>query len=544
MTQPADAMITPALADEVCIRKNADTVVAGSIAAIGAQYLVTLTATDCSGDHVLAAEKAEVAGREAVLPAIDRLIAHVRSKVGESRRSIDRFNVPMMDVRTGSLDALKSYSQATWLSSHGRLSDALPLFQHATDLDPNFAPAYFGAGVLEITVHNKDLGAAALQKAFDLRDTVNERLKLQITATYSQYVTRDLTAALQNYGAWVVLYPKDASAWSDLADAELSLGDDAQAATAGDRALALKPTFEAGYVVPARAYLALNQFEKARAVALETLKIGLGGDSTHDALTRADFALGDDAGVEREVAWSATTPSPRTTFGAGDVELCRGRVKAAELFLDRYSAMMGGREIEDAGRSDRARNLADMGLRPAALALLRPEPKSFQPDAVYTLAEIGDRSRAEALLAAELTAHPSDTLLTKVYAPQTRAALALRDGKPIEAVADLQPALPYRARNFRTDYLLGLAWLAAGDGVHASAAFQTILDHHGWDAEAVDYPLAKLGLARAQHLTRNDAASLASYRSFLADWRAADANVPALIAAKAEYRRLSAGHPG
>jgi tetratricopeptide (TPR) repeat protein len=388
------------------------------------------------------------------------------------------------------------------------------------------------------------LGAAALQKAFDLRDTVNERLKLQITATYSQYVTRDLTAALQNYRSWVSLYPKDASAWSDLADAELSLGDNAQAAKTGDQALALKPTFEAGYVVPARAYLALNQFEKAQAVARETIKIGLGGDSTHDALMRAAFALGDDAGVERERAWSATAPSPRTTFGAGDIELSRGRVKAAEGFLDRYGVLMGGREAEDAGRSDRARGLADMGLRQEALALLQPEPKSFQPDAAYTIAEIGDRSRAEAMLAAELEAHPSDTLLTKVFAPQTRAALALRDGKPLQAVAELQPALPYRARNFRTDYLLGQALLAAGDGVRAAAAFQTILDHRGWDPEAVDYPLAKLGLARAQHLTHKDAASLASYRSFLADWRGADANVPALIAAKAEYRQLSAGHPG
>jgi tetratricopeptide (TPR) repeat protein len=142
------------------------------------------------------------------------------------------------------------------------------------------------------------------------------------------------------------------------------------------------------------------------------------------------------------------------------------------------------------------------------------------------------------MLAQALRRTPRDTLLAAVYAPEARAALAIRRGKPLDAIAALRPALPYEARDFDVAYLLGSAWIAAGVGARAAAAFRTILDHPGWDPVSPLYVLARLGLARADRLKGDIPAARRDYQAFLGAWKNADPGVPILLAAKTEYARL------
>jgi DNA-binding winged helix-turn-helix (wHTH) protein len=159
MAKPKDTPVTLDVASEICTRNGGQAVIDGAIAPMGSDYLVALAATNCAGDQVLDAEKAQVTSREAVVPALDGLVNHMRSKLGESQGSIDRFSVPLAREKTASLEALEAYSQAAWLVQHGQTQEAIPLYQQAIGLDPNFAVAY--AGLAATFYNNHDFQRAA-----------------------------------------------------------------------------------------------------------------------------------------------------------------------------------------------------------------------------------------------------------------------------------------------------------------------------------------------------------------------------------------------
>ena len=536
MIQPKDAPLTPALAREVCARTDSGAVIEGAIAAIGSRYLMTLTATDCAGARTLAAEKTEVTGREAVIPALDRLVGRVRGKLGEGTRSVLTFDVPMARQRTVSLTALKAYSEGDWLYSHGRPVESIPLFQRAIDLDPDFAAAYAALSTVYADFYETKLDVANISRAYALKDTVGEREKLFIVARYHQSVTRDLNAAIRNLQVWSETYPRDPLAWKNLADAEDYLGRYLQEIEAAKRALALDPGLETAYAALARAYLGDGRLTEAKAVCLMAVGKGLDGDGVHETLLRIAFMRHDLAGFNREIAWARGRPAERRTLAMEDeIALGQGKVGEADGWFDRLTYLGQQQGLPDDSRASRARSLADIGLTNRARALLVGDDGDANPDYLIALAEIDDPARAEALLARSLRLGPDDTLLNNVYAPQARAVLALRRAQPQAAIAALQSALPYESCDFDVPYLLGSAFLAAGDGARAALEFQKILDHQGWEATSPRYPLARLGLARALRLRRDLVASRREYEAFLATWKNADPDVPILRAAKAEY---------
>ena len=149
------------------------------------------------------------------------------------------------------------------------------------------------------------------------------------------------------------------------------------------------------------------------------------------------------------------------------------------------------------------------------------------------------------MLARQLEAHPFDTLLQQYEASQVRAAAALVEHRPGEAIEDLQPAVPYDLRAFDGPALRGKAYLANKQPIQAEAEFRKILDHSGIEPLSYNYPLAELGLARAlaaeASLDQPDKASEATfaYKIVLQIWKDADPDLPRLKEAKAEYARLS-----
>jgi tetratricopeptide (TPR) repeat protein len=186
------------------------------------------------------------------------------------------------------------------------------------------------------------------------------------------------------------------------------------------------------------------------------------------------------------------------------------------------------------------RMLFDMGLIAEARKLVDGLPPiDGQTDLIVAAAQLGETSRASAILAHDLAEFPSDTLWQKVKGPQIQAAILLNGHKPLEAINELRSGVPYELRNYDLFMLRGRAYLEAGRGQEAVAEYRKILDHQGVDPLSPDYPLAWLGAARGYALCKNIPESRDAYEHFFVAWKDADADVPALREAKLEYAKLS-----
>jgi DNA-binding winged helix-turn-helix (wHTH) protein/tetratricopeptide (TPR) repeat protein len=542
MTRPPDAPTTATVLQEVCARNNGLAVVHGALGRVGARYLVTLGADDCANGEPIAAERAEATGRDDLLPALDRLTRALRGKLGESAASVTDFSVPLVKARTASFEALKAYSEARFDVEHGKRTDAIPLYRYAITLDPTFAAAHAELAVVFYNLKQTPDAVAEITAARRSMNGVDPRERLAIANAYNAIVDRDAEAGLQIFRTSSQVFPNDAEAWANLANQETWLGEPQAAIEPARRALALEPGVEAASVVLARAYLHADRFADARRTVREAESRKIDGDDLHGVAYQIAIATGDAAAAAREMAWASGKAGERwMLIEAGQAAFRSGQVRRG-LSLFARAVDLGRRfGIGDFTAAPNARLLYEMGLADQARASLAAVPAGFDSaDYRFSLAEFGDASAATRLLDSDLARAPRDTLLNRVFAPEVRAALALRSGRPSEAIQALAPATPYELRNFDIPYLRGVAWLAAGDGASAAAEFHKVLDHPGVEAVSVLYPLSHLGLARAEAMRGDRAAAGAAYRAFLADWKDADPDMPLLAKARAEYARLTA----
>lgn len=541
MARPKDEPLTAAVTREVCARNNGVAAINGAIAAVGTRYLLAVTATECSDGDVLSAEKAEVDRRDALLPALDRLIGKARRRLGESAASVRRFDAPLLQRRTTSLEALRAYSDAVYDVFHGRRTESIPEFQHAIALDPKFSAAYSDLAVIYSNLRQNDLASASILKAHSLQDGLGEHEKFLLEERLNTIVTGDVPAGLRLLQAWTRIYPDDGSAWSNLSNKENWIGDYPDAIRDGRRANLLSPDNEASYVVFARALLHAGRYDEARAVCDQAIAHHVDGDDLHRVLYQIAIARDNDAAAAAELAWAKGKPGETSIL----IEACQtafGRGKIAEGLGTFTRAYELGKSfgLGDVFSAANARLLYDLGLPDLARQTFARVPAGFDSiDYRFDLAEMGDVAHAEALLKAALAKTPNDTLLTKISIPEVRAAEALRRGQPLAAVEALKPAEPYEMRTFDVPFVRGRAFLAAGDGVHAAIEFRKILDHRGVEAVSSHYQLSELGFARALALQHDVAGSRAAYLRFFQDWRNADPDMPLLAAAKAEYAALA-----
>jgi DNA-binding winged helix-turn-helix (wHTH) protein/tetratricopeptide (TPR) repeat protein len=540
MSRPRDTPLTEAVAAEICARNNGQAVVDGAIAVLGADYLVTLGATDCATGRALDAEKTEVAGREAVIPALDRLIGRMRERLGESREQIARFNVPLANEKTTSLAAIKAYSEGVWLANSGQSDQAQALYQQAIELDPNFAAAYASLAALDFNTGHKRAAEDAMVKAFGLRNTVNEESRLNIEILFNSLVSGDYNAVISSAQAMTHIYPRQGSAWINLSNAENWLGHYESAIAAGRRAVEIAPTRESSYVVLARALMHAGRLDEAAQVCGRAAAKGLAGGQTAGLTAEIAIARQDAPGLARVLAAAHEKPyEPAILAVAARDAYRQGQVARGDGLYARATALNAAKGDPDDSLVDHASDLAELGLRDRARALARRAPSDADPMTyLLTLAELGDGARAYAILESDLRSRPSDTLLNAVLKPELDAATAIRSGHPRDAIADLRTAAPYEARDNEAPYLRGEAFLAAKDGPGAAAEFRKIIDHPGVEPADVLRPLAQLGLARAYELAGDVSRSRSAYQQLFADWRSADPDLPPLRAARVEYVAL------
>jgi eukaryotic-like serine/threonine-protein kinase len=559
MGQPADARLTPEIARELCQRMASAAVLEGTIAQIGTQYLMTLKAVNCESGESLASSEAQAIDKNHVLDALGKTASEIRNKLGESLSTVQKFDTPLEQATTPSMEALKAFSSAVKVQITIGNGASIPFFKHAIELDPNFALAYARLGIAFTSIGEPSIAAGYTQKAYELRDRTSEQEKYFISAVFHKEVTGNIEKAGQACTLWIQAYPRSEMPHVYLSGAIYPvIGQYEKALEEAREVVRLNPDFPISYAFLMFNYTALNRLDEAKAAYRQTLERKLDNTLYPPAFYQIAFLQNDAAGMAQQVAKSAGKPGVEDELLAleADTAAYSGRLKDAREYSRRamdsaereqekevaatYSAMSGLREALF-GDADGAR-------RRATLALGRSAGRDVQYGAALVLAYAGDDARARALTDDLAKAFPEDTIVQFNYLPTLRAKLALNRGKASEAIETLRAATPYELgqSTFSTYawtalypvFVRGEAYLAARQSKEAAAEFQKIIDHRGIVVNQPIGALAHLGLARAYAMQGDTTKTRAAYEDFLTLWKDADTDIPILKQTKAEYAKL------
>jgi tetratricopeptide (TPR) repeat protein len=574
MSRPVSTKLTPEVARELCQRVSSKAYIAGSIASLGSEYVLGLKAVNCQSGDPLAEKQVTAGSKEKVLDALGEAASKLRTELGESLATVQKFDVPLAQATTSSLEALKEYSLGNKAGNEKGNAAALPYHQRAIELDPNFAMGYLVVGNDYNNFGEVGRASEYYTKAFQLREHASEREKLAISAQYYSHVTGELDKAVQTYQEEIESYPRDWPPHGNLGTVYCDQGQYEKAVEATRQALRLAPDWVVSYGNLASYTLALQRFDDTRQIIREAQARKMDNDNLHTSLYALAFLSSDLAAMAEQQQWYGGKPdyeneglalaSDTEAYG-GHVGKARGLTKRAVDSAIRADNKEGGAiweanaALEQAGYGipTEARQLAEEALK------LAPTSPGAESEAGLAFAMAGDMARAEALAEDLAKRYPLDTQMQSLWLPAIQAQLALNGAKknPASALNALQAAVPIEFGSIPflnnisclyPTYVRGEAYLAAGQGTAAAAEFQKILDHSGMVWNCWTGALAHLGLARANALQSRtfqgqgqgadaDAArvrALATYKDFLTLWKDADPDIPVLKEAKAEYAKL------
>ena len=550
MNRPDGEHVSRNVALEVCQRTNSKAVVSGAIAALGHEYVVSLEALNCrENGEVFGSQQVHAANKEGVLDALSAASSGLRRELGESLASIRKFDAPLREVTTPSLDALKAFNAGAELQRHGPdPSAAIQFYNRAIELDPNFALAYAYLAQIYTSIGESERGIFFLEKAYALRDRVSKREGLLLESFYHSDVTGNTDKEIEAYNVWMEEYPRDWLPVDSLATTlRLYFNQYDKAVELDQRAIELDPQQPFSPSGLALSYLALNRVQDARGVLDRMLAKGLDNLNIRASLYQVAVMQGDTATADQQAHWSDKQPAQDNLgyfLTAGGAQL--GHLANAQAIADRDV-----KELTTAGfKESAAVELSSLAVieasfqdimearRHAALSLDLSHAAIGDRNAALALALSGDAVRAQALIQKQERQFPKDTWLNRVMAPCVRAAIVINQHKFAEAIALLEPVRRYDLASglgFESLYLRGLAFLGANKPDRAAAEFQVIIDHRGVASLSPNWALAYLGMARAHALAGDIAGSRSAYQQFLALWKEADPGIPILKEARAEY---------
>jgi serine/threonine protein kinase/tetratricopeptide (TPR) repeat protein len=547
MGRAPDERITGEVGREICQRAGIKAMLNGSITNLGSQYVITLDAVNATTGESLAREEVQSSSKEGVLNSLHEAGSDLRKKLGESLASVQKYDKPLSEATTSSLEALKAFSLGD--SKHQMFDElsALPLYQHAVELDPNFAMAYARMGTIYNNLGQTELSETNRQKAFELRDRASEHEKLYIMSHYyvdSGQLDKGITA-LELYKQ---TYPRDATPYNNLAAVYNQMGQFENALDNGRKAVLLDPDSASGYSNVGFAYAGLNRLDESKATFQESLQHKAGGIVVHSSLAVIAWLQGNNEGMERELDAMKNDPQGefQVTGLRASLAAYAGKVNAGRSFgqKQREAALrLGFKEAAASEYSQEAFTEATFlskarALDDVAQALKLSQSPNVVLNCAAALAMVGESARAGKLADDVAQKRPYDTVVQFVAVPLVKAQIELNQGDPAKAIDLLDSALVYSRANTSVLYLRGNAYLKAGRGSDAVQAFQRLLDVK--DVLNIDpiLPLAKVGLARAEVMDGDKAHARVNYQDFLAEWKGADSDVPILRDVKAEYAKL------
>jgi serine/threonine protein kinase/tetratricopeptide (TPR) repeat protein len=550
MGRSRNERLTADLARDLCERVGSKAMLAGSIASLGSQYVVTLNAVNCGTGDSLAKEQEQAPSKERVLDALGTAVSKMRSRLGESLSSIQKFDVPIQQVTTPSLEALKAFAMGNAEFDQDREMESLPFYRRAVELDPNFAWVYARMGVVYYNAGELERAKENTRKAFELRDRVSEREKLYITNHYYDIVTGEFDKEIDTLQLYERTYPRDPIPSHNLANAYESIGDFEKAVEEARRRLQVDSNSPTAYGLLSAGYLGLNRFDEARQSRDQGLARFPDAGILHWGALLQALTEGKTADAQRELDWAKGKPGGYRLLGAqARAAAMEGKLRLARELTQQAIEKEKNQNLKESAAADlgwHAMVEADFGGCSDALAhanslVSAGTTRASSALAAFVFASCGDARRADALAAELGHLYPVDTFAQKLDIPQIQARREQQRGNGAKAVELLQAAVPYEfgfMANGIPAYLRGLGYLQMKQGAQAAAEFQKILDHKGAIGASPYAALAQLGLARAYTVQGDAAKARTAYQDFFALWKDADPDIPILKQAKAEYAKM------
>jgi tetratricopeptide (TPR) repeat protein/predicted Ser/Thr protein kinase len=554
MGQPAMSKLTSDLARQVCVRTGSAATLEGSINQVGTQYNLILKAVNCSSGDTLTSVSTTAADKNHVLPALGTLASDIRGKLGESLGSIQKHSDPLEQATTSSLDALKSYTMGReTLVKKGSSEDAVPFFQRAISLDPNFAMAYASLGTVYSNLNKEDLSKENIRKANDLRDRVSDREKFYISSHYEEFVTGDMEKTLQIYELWKQTYPADSGLIDvNICNIDIQVGFLEKGLAACEEAERLDPGGKLASGNLIETYFRLGRIDEARAAIERDYAQDKENPAYHGYLMQLAGIQNDPAGIQKQVAWFASKPflAPASISIERSMDFAHGQIAKGSASYKRQIDATDPVKNKDA-RASLQKNLATMEMLfgydekatqdiRAALAT-SPTSTDTEATAAILLGYLGDLQRQQAIFDDLTKRFPENSSLQKIALPTSLAAAAYFHKDYAKAVDLLQPLSDYELGAYDgmdSAFFRGLVYLRWGKFKEAAAEYQRILDHPGVVGSSPEMALSRLGLARAKAGMGDVAGARTAYQDLFAMWKDADPDLPPLVAAKSEYAKL------
>jgi eukaryotic-like serine/threonine-protein kinase len=553
MGRSPDERLTNEMAREVCLREGVKAMLTGSISSLGSHYVIDLNAVNAQTGDSLAREQVEAESKEQVLKSLDQATSNLRSKLGESLSSVQKFTTPLQQATTSSLEALKAFSLGQ--AAHLKLDDAgaIPHLKHAIELDPNFAMAYATLGTVYANLTQGTLSRETMRKAFDLKERASEREKFYISAHYYDEGTGQIDKAIDTYEQWKKIYPRDTVPWDNLAIRYQAIGQHEKSLANASEAMRLDAKDQYAYQNLASAYESLNRYDEAKTVLGKGAAQNMDLPAGYLILYQVAFVQNDEPAMQRQLDALKGKPfEPIILLFEAQGQCSKAMLRKARQTYEQSSNLaqrLGLKEFSAGLHVSEAACNADLGddtaaRNGAAEAIAMSHDRDTRIGVATVLAQTGDANGSEKLLSGLAKEFPDDTILNAVFLPVPRALNEMQRNKPAEAIRLLQASSPYDfgagpyGANYLSLYFRGEAFLKAHDGANAAAEYQKIVDHQGLDPTNPFYSLARLGLGRGYALQGDANKARTAYQDFLAYWKDADPDVPVLSQAKAEYAKL------
>jgi eukaryotic-like serine/threonine-protein kinase len=548
--KPDGTAVTPEIAREIGVREGVKAILTGTIANLGKEYVITLTAQNTATGDEIVSEQAQAPDKEHVLDALGKAAAAIRGKLGEDLESIKKLDTPFGQATTTSLEAFRAYA----LGDHAHVSahdipEAEGHYLRAIELDPNFAMAYARLGVVYINTSQVAKADKYFAKAYALSKNVSERERLYITGHYYQNVTGDMPKVIEALQESIQTYPSQIDSYINITAAYSALGDFAKALPFAVKSVQMQPEDSIAAENLLGAYVGLNRMSDAREEMERAGKLGL-DTSTLDRTGRMQtyFLLGEPNEVQRIMTLVAGQPDEfLATQALAGIQLFSGEYRKASVTTQQAFEQAGLAKAPDVQANALLINAASRGFaglcegneQAVQKALALDKSRQTQSFAVFTAGTCGNAKLVGSMAQDLSKKFPDDTLIQRVFIPLAKAFVALSAGQPREAIDDAQPAKSFNLI-YPVAYVEGLAYLQLHDASQAASAFRGAIQSPGGNLQttAPFYAQAQLGLARAYAMGGDKAEAKKAYEAFFTTWKDADADLPMLVAAKKEYATL------
>lgn len=545
----SDDPLTPAVAREIGEREGVKAYLTGSIAKLGDDYIVTVTAQNTETGDDIASEQAQSPDKDHVLDALDKVATAMRGRLGESLSSVQKLDTPLGQATTPSLEAFRAYALGDVEHEKGLdIPKAEGHYRQAVDIDPNFAMAWARLGVVYINAGERGKALECFTRAYHLSKNVSEREQLYIAGHYYQNALGDIQKTIETLDLATRTYPLNFDNYVNLAVAQLSLGQFDDSLANLRKATTISPDDAIAQADIMSGLISVDRFPEALSTLATMNRMGIAdGSQTISNLYDVAFLTGDRASMQQAVArMQGRVDEFQMSQSVAFSQEFEGRYQAAQDTWSRAAAQAEAQQASDVAANSLLQGVSGRALAniesdcsgEVNAALAKDKSKQTLVQAAFTAALCNDQKTALSLMANLVKTYPADTLIIHVFVPQGRAALALAAHKPNDALHELEDSEPY---DFVSPgaYLRGLAYLDLHDGASAITAFKAATRYSGADLLCCqDYPQAQIGLARAYAMAGNKDAAKKAYQDFFATWKDADASLPQLVAAKKEFAAL------